>query len=298
MSVLVLAGHRRSLPAILLTSLLTAPEWRGPTLCGVVYVSEFSLGRLGQWYRQYRSRLWSKLWSGLGFSTGNPFDQERDTFLKRLDTAGVPYRNLATLCKERGIPLCGVKALNGTDCLAVVQRLRPDLLIYTGGGILREPLLLLPRLGTLNMHCGPLPHVRGMNGVEWSLFLGLRPTVTLHYIDKGIDTGSILAWRTLEVAQGEPLGGIRARTVLAGIDLVLERLSDVAAEKHPTLLNPTTKGRQYYAMAESLKGVVQTWIDRGLTPLLDPSEADPDDMRPAPVRQITEGRPTVAFGEK
>jgi methionyl-tRNA formyltransferase len=141
------------------------------------------------------------------------------------------------------------------------------------------------------MHCGPLPQIRGMNGVEWALFFGFRPTVTLHYIDKGIDTGPIVAERTLEVKQGESLGRIRARTVLAGVDLLLDRLEAVASDRAACRPNPGGQGRQYFVMSPILKKTVQNWIDRGLTPFLSATEVDWSDLRPAPERQIGRPRP-------
>ena len=44
--------------------------------------------------------------------------------------------------------------------------------IFTGGGILGQPLLETARVGILNCHAGILPKYRGMDVIEWPVLLG------------------------------------------------------------------------------------------------------------------------------
>ena len=43
-----------------------------------------------------------------------------------------------------------------------------------------------------------LPFFRGMNVIEWSLLYNVKPTVTVHMISEGIDTGDILFQRVYQ----------------------------------------------------------------------------------------------------
>ena len=153
-----------------------------------------------------------------------------------------------------------------------------------GAGILRNPLIESTRQGVLNLHCGPLPHIRGMNATEWSLFLGLVPEVTLHQIDAGIDTGRIIDSRVVPIQRGEALGRIRASVVMAGLDLLIDTLPTIeeSAGRH----NPIAIGRQYYAMEGSIKATVQSWINDGITPTTTSESTDPDDLRNALQRTL------------
>lgn len=72
-------------------------------------------------------------------------------------------------------------------------------MIHSGAGILRAPLLALPRLGVLNAHMGVLPRYRGMNVAEWAAWENGPLGATLHWIDPGIDTGRIIS--TVPVAR-------------------------------------------------------------------------------------------------
>jgi Formyl transferase len=53
----------------------------------------------------------------------------------------------------------------------------------------------IPKIATVNVHFGISPHYRGENTIFWPLYFGDYENVgfTLHYIDKGVDTGNILA---------------------------------------------------------------------------------------------------------
>jgi folate-dependent phosphoribosylglycinamide formyltransferase PurN len=279
--VIVLAGHRRSLASILLLARLARQQVR-PT--AVLCSSEWTLRRVRGWYRRYRGDLLAKMVAGLGLSRGGQFDHEREVLQERLQQLDVPQRHLAELCKQLHVPLHFTSDINDNNCRKLVEMYQPDFAIYSGGGILRESFLKRVRRGVLNMHLGPLPHIRGMNAVEWSLYFGLVPTATLHYIDPGIDTGPILAARTLDVHRGEALGLIRGRAVVAGIELLTEHFADIVADKCPPQPNPRDLGRQYFSMAPPLKDLIQRWLDAGLTPVARADQVGADDLRPAPQR--------------
>ena len=75
-------------------------------------------------------------------------------------------------CRAQAIPSFTVRTVDAPEGLALVASLRPDLAVHAGAGILRAPLLALPRLGTLNAHMGVLPYYRGMNVAEWAVLNG------------------------------------------------------------------------------------------------------------------------------
>lgn len=108
---------------------------------------------------------------------------------------------------------------NAAKAIAQLREWAPDLIIFTGGNILRKDLLQVPRLGVLNVHLGLLPEVRGMSSPEWSLLQNLPVGVTIHYIDSGIDTGPILRKYELPNAAACPsLNDLRNRLIAFGIE--------------------------------------------------------------------------------
>src|SRR4051812_20252232 len=66
--------------------------------------------------------------------------------------------------------------------------------------IVPEPLLQLPRLGSICFHPSLLPKYRGGSAVNWALISGERETgVTVFWPDAGIDTGPILLQRAVPI---------------------------------------------------------------------------------------------------
>lgn len=280
--IVVLAGHQRSLATVALVAALARLPRDAFALEGVISVSPFSMKRIRSWRRRFGPQMAKKVLSQFGLARSGQFADETAVYSNRLDELGVGHRSLRPLCRELNVPLQIVRDIHGAESMQFIERHRPNLAVYSGAGILRGALIDAFPDGILNLHCGPLPHIRGMNAVEWSLYLGIQPEVTLHKVDKGIDTGAILESQTVAVRPAESLGTIRARTVAAGIDLLLHELPNV--ERWQTIHNPPRHGRQYFTMAEPLKQLVQSWLDRGITPVGSSDTIDADDTRPAPLR--------------
>lgn len=163
----------------------------------------------------------------------------------------------AAWAKAKGVP-----ALEGAAAdpafLAKLADWKPDLFVAAGAGILRRPLLALPRLGTLNGHMGLLPRYRGMNVAEWSVYEGAPVGATVHLVDAGIDTGPILATRELEEL---PITIAALREKMDWLQLKL--LAEVTAEVVRTGALPEPRpqrredGRQYFRMHPELRTITE-----------------------------------------
>lgn len=63
--------------------------------------------------------------------------------------------------------------------------------------LVKTPLLELPKLGFINTHPSLLPYNRGRHYNFWALVEQVPFGVSLHFIDEGIDTGDIVAQRSI-----------------------------------------------------------------------------------------------------
>jgi methionyl-tRNA formyltransferase len=99
--------------------------------------------------------------------------------LKRVATkAGIPHLSATTLDEET------------IEWLSSHQN---DYIINGSNNILGNSMLSLPKVGVLNFHGAPLPAFRGAANYVWVLIEQLQATnLTLHYVDKGIDTGEVI----------------------------------------------------------------------------------------------------------
>ncbi|MBI2678092.1 MAG: formyl transferase [Candidatus Koribacter versatilis] len=103
---------------------------------------------------------------------------------------------LATAPVPKEVETIHVPSVNSSACLAALERLKPDVVIVAGTRILSEQALAaVPGAAFVNIHAGITPLYRGVHGAYWALAENdaAHCGVTVHLVDKGIDTGGILA---------------------------------------------------------------------------------------------------------
>jgi folate-dependent phosphoribosylglycinamide formyltransferase PurN len=169
------------------------------------------------------------------------------------------FRGLREVGRAYQFPVVTCRDQNSADAMAQLKKWSPDLVIFTGGNILREDLLRIPRLGVLNSHLGLLPEIRGMSTPEWSLLTGVPIGITIHFMDSGLDTGPILLRREFR-AEGEceSLTDLRNRMIAEGIELIAEAVAGV--DRGTLTSNPQTdceRDRQFFVMHDRLKSVAE-----------------------------------------
>lgn len=158
-----------------------------------------------------------------------------------------------------------VTDFNDQATVSNLQALEPTLLVYAGGrDILRRPLLKTARLGCIGGHYGQLPEIRGMGTVEWSVLLGVPPTVAIQRINSGIDTGEVLLQARVPLFLGDTFASIRNRsyfltkTMLA---LASRRMLDGDLVGTP---QPVAAGRQYYRLDSAVQRHAEHALQRML----------------------------------
>jgi methionyl-tRNA formyltransferase len=98
-----------------------------------------------------------------------------------------------------------VPHVNHPDVAALADRLQPDVIAVFGTSLIRGALLGRGRLGMFNLHGGLSPRYRGADCTFWALYNGEPDQVgcTLHRIDAGIDTGTLIAHVRPEVRESD-----------------------------------------------------------------------------------------------
>jgi methionyl-tRNA formyltransferase len=146
---------------------------------------------------------------------------------------------------------------NDPTAIAQLKRWSPDLAIFTGGNILRDEVLRVPRLGILNSHLALLSEIRGMSSPEWSLVCGVRIGITIHFMDRGIDTGPILIRREFTGAsECNSLTDLRNRMIAEGIELMSEAVAGLDRGTISALpQSDRDRDSQFFVMHDRLKSV-------------------------------------------
>ena len=80
------------------------------------------------------------------------------------------------------------------------------------GKIIPGTILDIPPAGCLNLHASLLPKYRGSAPIQWALLCGEKVTgFTLMLMDRGMDTGPMLAREEIEILVGETAGELALR---------------------------------------------------------------------------------------
>lgn len=165
----------------------------------------------------------------------------------------------ARICRELGWTHVCAATVNGPDAVSAIEQVRPAVAIAAGAGILKRQALAVPRLGTLGAHMGILPAYRGMNACEWSAFNGDPVGCSVLWLDEGIDTGPIVATRTVDVEPCRSIAELRARVEACQLDLLDETLRSIV--EHGMSLPGATQsrdaGRQFFRMHADLRSVLE-----------------------------------------
>src|SRR6185312_2475609 len=161
---------------------------------------------------------------------------------------------VAAYCARRGIPITRFTSLDDARDLANLRALDADVFVCAGFGIVRPAMLALPRLGTLNVHMGMLPLMRGMNVAEWSAFDGVPVGCTVHVVDPGVDTGDMILFRPVDASGARGIDALRQKVdeaqVVALGDVVRWVVEHGALP--PACVQGIGDGRQYFAMHDAL----------------------------------------------
>jgi len=129
-------------------------------------------------------------------------------------------KRIGDMAGYRGIPVHTVERFNSTACEVLIDELSPDILLIASAPILEERIFSKASRGCLNVHPGWLPAYRGIGANAYALYNGDKPGVTVHFIDKSIDKGSIIKREHVAVKKRDTIAKINDRAVKRGADLV------------------------------------------------------------------------------
>ena len=142
--------------------------------------------------------------------------------------------------------LTEVPHINHPDVVALAEQLHPDVIAVFGTSLIKGRLLTSAKLGIFNLHGGLSPHYRGADCTFWALHNGEPDQVgcTLHAINEGIDTGTLIAHICPEVRQGDDELHLFWRAVRDSADVYVQMLERL--EKGERMGEPQKeKGRLY-----------------------------------------------------
>ncbi|WP_104134129.1 MULTISPECIES: methionyl-tRNA formyltransferase [unclassified Cryobacterium] len=162
-------------------------------------------------------------------------DHEIVTVITRADAPLGRKRTLtpssvALAAAERGNPVLKTNRLDA-DATDTIRALKPDLgVIVAYGGIVREPLLSVPRLGWINLHFSLLPRWRGASPVQRAVIAGdeLIGAAVFQLVPE-LDAGGVFGSFSQPLGAHSTSGMLLERLSHSGADLLLRVVADLAA---------------------------------------------------------------------
>lgn len=133
---------------------------------------------------------------------------------------------IKVLAQELGLPVLQPSTLRDPDFRSALAAMRPHATVLVAYGEYLAPALLnLPTRGSINLHPSLLPRWRGSTPVQSAILAGdsvTGPTIIL--MDKGLDTGPILAQRSTPIEPEETHPQLSERLSILGAELLAETL--------------------------------------------------------------------------
>jgi methionyl-tRNA formyltransferase len=157
-----------------------------------------------------------------------------------------------------------VSDFNDPAAVAALRCLEADLFVYAGGrDLMREGVLGASRLGCLGGHYGPLPEIRGMGTVEWSVLKDRPIVVAIQRFSSGIDTGDVVLQAPVALRPDDTFTTIRERCYFwTKVLLALAARAVLSGSFTPTPQR-LEDGEQYYRLhPDVLQVAVRKLTDR------------------------------------
>ena len=115
------------------------------------------------------------------------------------------------------------------DSIQEINQLDPDLIITCAyGQILPSELLIIPKLGCINVHASLLPKLRGGAPIHRAIMNGYTKTgITIMYMAEGMDNGDIISQREVIIDEKDTAVSLHNKLKVVGRDLLLESLPSI-----------------------------------------------------------------------
>ena len=159
---------------------------------------------------------------------------------------------VAEQVRERIIPVWYVSSHNNDFCGELLAADPPDLLVLGGTRIIRETILDVPLIATVNAHPGLLPTFRGSSSAGWALYKDLPQGATTHYVDTHIDEGDIILRQELPVCRGDTYEQINGRIATLAGELMAETLGYFERGVVPRTQQDRAEGETFTVIPEEL----------------------------------------------
>ena len=135
------------------------------------------------------------------------------------------HLNVETFPEDR---IVDVPTINSHEVIKILKNIQPNIIIVNGTRIIKKEILEASKAIILNTHLGITPKYRGVHGAYWALVEDDKPNcgVTIHLVDKGIDTGGILYQDIITIGHNDNFNTYPVHQIAKAIPLMKQAIMD------------------------------------------------------------------------
>ncbi len=132
-----------------------------------------------------------------------------------------------------GLPIFQPKRIRQREAIDALKQWEADFFVVAAfGQILPQTVLDLPKCAALNVHASLLPRWRGAAPIQAAIRAGdAESGITIMMIDAGLDTGPMLAKRSIPIEKTETGQSLHDKLAHLGAELLIETLPKVLSGK-------------------------------------------------------------------
>lgn len=144
-----------------------------------------------------------------------------------------------TDAEPTGFAVHRVASINSDEAVDAIRQLRPTIVVVSGTRIISAKVLSAIGVPFLNVHAGITPRYRGIHGLYWALYNddAEHGGVTVHRVDSGIDTGSIVAQARVAHSAEDNFTTYPMLQLAKGLELLEVALDQAAGGALPSVTN-------------------------------------------------------------
>ena len=250
--VIVFSPNRYSLYTTTVTSMLIQ---QGIQVSAIFVRKLINPSRALQEFQRDGTRLLKKIWKKLFLRQAAYHPGNFETILDLRRNNNITYSKVDDFQTNHSIPVFFCSTLNDPVVVDGLCQFKPDLVMFTGGGLIRQEVLDNSGHGVLNCHMGLLPHYRGMDVVEWPILESNfdQVGISVHFMDKGVDTGDILHIRHIQLQSDETIAELRIRMEPIMCQAFVDTCVDFLNGKVKRQPQSIQSGKQYFKMHPRLQ---------------------------------------------
>lgn len=249
-------------PASFYTTSVCEMLLRENIIIQAVIVKKFSIKRFKEEFQRDGLRLLKKIWRKLILRSKSYSVNLDNSIIGYRERNKIELKNVNEL-KKSNIKIFSVEDINNEKTIEMFKRLKPDLVVFTGGGMIKQGLLENSGAGIVNCHMGILPNYRGMDVVESAILnneydhIGL----TTHFMEKSVDTGAIISRYPISICGKETVRSLRDRLEFHMVDAMVNSVLELLNGEVKVTDQSLEDGKQFFVLDKALEQIASNKLE-------------------------------------